>query len=59
MVLPMLVGAAVGLYGAKKSSDAAKDAQQARNDATSAQYDYDKQAWHCLLYTSPSPRDRG
>ena len=53
--LAPVVGAAVGLYGAKKSSDAAKQAQSDRNAAVSAQYEYDKQA--CLLYTSPSPRD--
>ena len=35
--LAPVIGGAVGLYGAKKSSDAAK---------------------HCLLYTSPSPRDK-
>ena len=57
MVLPMLVGAAVGLYGAKKSSDAAKDAQQARNDATSAQYDYDKQAWQMQKDAAIAKRD--
>ena len=43
--LAPVVGAAVGLYGAKKSSDAAKDAQQDRNEAVGAQYEYDKQAW--------------
>ena len=53
----MLVGAAVGLYGAKKSSDAAKDAQQARNDATSAQYDYDKQAWQMQKDAAIAKRD--
>lgn len=40
-----LVGGAVGLFGAKKSSDAAKQAQSERNDATQAQYEYDVQAW--------------
>ena len=43
--LAPVVGAAVGLYGAKKSSDAAKQAQSDRNDAVGAQYEYDKQAW--------------
>ena len=57
MILPVLVGAAVGLYGAKKSSDAAKDAQQARNDATSAQYDYDKQAWQMQKDAAIAKRD--
>ena len=53
----MLVGAAVGLYGAKKSSDASRDAQQARNDATSAQYDYDKQAWQMQKDAAIAKRD--
>ena len=57
MLIPALVGAAVGLYGAKKSSDAAKDAQQARNDATSAQYDYDKQAWQMQKDAAIAKRD--
>ena len=43
--LAPVVGAAVGLYGAKKSSDAAKQAQSDRNNAVSAQFEYDKQAW--------------
>ena len=43
--LAPVVGAAVGLYGAKKSSDAAKQAQSDRNKAVSAQYEYDKEAW--------------
>ena len=40
-----LVGGAVGLFGAKQSSNAAKQAQSERNDATQAQYEYDVQAW--------------
>jgi len=43
--LAPVIGGAVGLYGAKKSSDAAKQAQSDRNDAVGAQYEYDKQAW--------------
>ena len=43
--LAPVIGAAVGLYGAKKSSDAAKQAQSDRNDAVDAQYRYDKEAW--------------
>ena len=43
--LAPVVGGAIGLYGAKKSSDAAKQAQSDRNDAVGAQYEYDKQAW--------------
>ena len=44
-IVAPLVGAAVGLYGAKKSSDAAKQAQGDRNAAVDAQFEYDKQAW--------------
>ena len=40
-----VVGGLVGLYGAKKSSNAAKQAQSDRNDAVNAQFKYDKQAW--------------
>ena len=40
-----LIGGAIGLYGANKSSNAAKQAQKDRNDATQAQYQYDVQAW--------------
>jgi len=43
--LAPVVGAAVGLYGAKKQSDAAKDAQQANNAAADAQYKYNVQRW--------------
>ena len=43
--LAPVIGGAVGLYGAKKSSDAAKQAQSDRNEAVGAQYEYDKQAW--------------
>ena len=43
--LAPVVGAAVGLYGAKKQSDAAKDAQRANNAASDAQYKYNVQRW--------------
>ena len=43
--LAPVVGAAVGLYGAKKQSDAAKDAQRANNAAADAQYKYNVQRW--------------
>ena len=36
MVLPYIIAAGVGLYGAKKQSDAAKSAQNTRNEATQA-----------------------
>ena len=57
MILPVIVGAAVGLYGAKKSSDASRDAQQARNDATNAQYKYDVEAWQMQKDAAIAKRD--
>ena len=43
--LAPVVGAAVGLYGANKQSNAAKDAQRANNAAADAQYEYNVQRW--------------
>ena len=40
-----IIGAAVGLYGANKSANAAKQAQSDRNEAVDQQYQYDVQAW--------------
>jgi len=57
MILPVLIGAGVALYGAKKSSDAAKDAQQSRNDATNAQYKYDTEAWQMQKDAAIAKRD--
>ena len=45
MVLPAIIGAAVGIYGASKQASAAKSAQQERNNATEAQYEYNKERW--------------
>ena len=45
MLIPALVGAAVGIYGANKQANAAKSAQQERNNATEAQYEYNKERW--------------
>ena len=44
-IIAPIVGAAVGIYGANKQANAAKSAQQSRNDATDAQYEYDKEKW--------------
>ena len=44
-IIAPIVGAAVGIYGANKQANAAKSAQQSRNDATAAQYEYDKEKW--------------
>ena len=45
MVLPYIIGGVVGLYGAKKQYDAARDAQKANNEASDAQYRYNVQRW--------------
>ena len=44
-IIAPIVGAAVGIYGANKQANAAKSAQQERNNATEAQYEYDKEKW--------------
>ena len=44
-VIAPIVGAAVGIYGANKQANAAKSAQQERNNATDAQYEYNKEKW--------------
>ena len=44
-VIAPIVGAAVGIYGANKQANAAKSAQQERNNATEAQYEYNKERW--------------
>ena len=44
-IIAPIVGAAVGIYGANKQANASREAQQTRNDATAAQYEYDKEKW--------------
>ena len=44
-IIAPIVGAAVGIYGANKQANAAKSAQKERNNATEAQYEYDKEKW--------------
>jgi len=44
-IIAPIVGAAVGIYGANKQANAAKSAQQERNSAVDAQYEYDKEKW--------------
>lgn len=56
-IIGALIGGAIGLYGAKKSSDAAKKAQSDRNDATEAQYQYDVQAWQMQKEAAIAKRD--
>ena len=46
MVLGPIIGAAVGIYGASKQASAAKSAQNERNNATEAQYQYNKERWN-------------
>ena len=57
MVLPYIIAAGVGLYGAKKQSDAAKSAQNTRNEATNAQYKYDVEAWQMQKDAAIAKRD--
>ena len=57
MVLPVIIGAGVAIYGANKQANAAKDAQQARNDATNAQYKYDVEAWQMQKDAAIAKRD--
>ena len=45
MVLGPIIGAAIGIYGANKSANAAKSAQKERNNATEAQYECTKERW--------------
>ena len=52
-----VVGGLVGLYGAKKSSDSAKEAARLQNQATDAQYAYDKQAWEMQKQAAIADRD--
>ena len=44
-IIAPIVGAAVGIYGANKQANAAKSAQKERNNATEAQYEYNKERW--------------
>jgi len=52
-----VVGGLVGLYGAKKSSDSAKEAARLQNQATDAQYQYDTQAWEMQKQAAIADRD--
>tara|TARA_Y100001938_G_C8089228_1_gene434017 strand:+ start:757 stop:1632 length:876 start_codon:yes stop_codon:yes gene_type:complete len=55
--LAPVIGGAIGLYGANKSSNAAKDAARLQNQATEAQYEYDKQAWEMQKQAAIADRD--
>lgn len=56
-ILPAVIGGVIGLYGANKAADSAKDAQEARNQATEAQYKYDVQAWQMQKDAAIAKRD--
>ena len=57
MVLPYIVAAGVGLYGAHKSSQSAKQAAQTQNAQTESQYKYDMQAWEMQKQAAIADRD--
>ena len=52
-----LIGGAIGLYGAHKSSQSAKQAAQTQNEATEAQYQYDMQAWEMQKQAAIADRE--
>ena len=52
-----LIGGAIGLYGAHKSSQAAKQAANTQNEATEAQYQYDMQAWEMQKQAAIADRE--
>ena len=55
--LAPVIGGVIGLYGANKSSNAAKEAARTQNQATEAQYQYDKQAWEMQKQAAIADRD--
>ena len=55
--LAPVIGGAIGLYGANKSSNAAKEAARTQNQATEAQYAYDMQAWEMQKQAAMADRD--
>ncbi len=52
-----LIGGAIGLYGAHKSSQSAKEAARTQNEATEAQYQYDMQAWEMQKQAAIADRE--
>jgi hypothetical protein len=52
-----LIGGAIGLYGAHKSSQAAKQAANTQNEATESQYQYDMQAWEMQKQAAIADRE--
>ncbi len=52
-----IIGGAIGLFGAHKSSQAAKQAANTQNEATEAQYQYDMQAWEMQKQAAIADRE--
>lgn len=52
-----LIGGAIGLYGAHKSSQSAKQAAKTQNEATESQYQYDMQAWEMQKQAAIADRE--
>ena len=52
-----IIGGAIGLYGAHKSSQSAKQAAQTQNEASESQYQYDMQAWEMQKQAAIADRE--
>ena len=52
-----LIGGAIGLYGAHKSSQSAKEAARTQNESTESQYQYDMQAWEMQKQAAIADRE--
>lgn len=52
-----IIGGAIGLFGAHKSSQAAKQAANTQNEATESQYQYDMQAWEMQKQAAIADRE--
>ena len=52
-----IIGGAIGLFGAHKSSQAAKSAANTQNEATESQYQYDMQAWEMQKQAAIADRE--
>ena len=52
-----IIGGVIGLYGANRSSQAAREAAQTQNEATEAQYAYDIEAWEMQKQAAIADRE--
>lgn len=52
-----IIAAGIGLYGAHKSSQSAKEAAKTQNQQTAAQYKYDMQAWEMQKQAAIADRE--